>query len=48
MLTLRRVLIGLVVALAVLLAAVAVSVPVDRLLTRDRLEAVANATVPGA
>jgi carboxymethylenebutenolidase len=48
MLTLRRVLIGLVVALAVLLAAVAASVPLDRLLTRDRLEAVANATVPGA
>ena len=45
---LRRVLIVLVVGLVALSAAVAVSVPLDRLLARGRVEAVANATVPGA
>ncbi len=47
MLLLKRVLVGLLVALLAVVAAVAVSIPVDRWLARGTVERLANATVPG-
>ncbi|MFN2323339.1 MAG: dienelactone hydrolase family protein [Trueperaceae bacterium] len=47
MLLLKRVLVGLLVALLAVIAAVAVSIPVDRWLARGTVERLANATVPG-
>ncbi len=47
MLLLKRVLVGLLVALLAVVAAIAVSIPVDRWLARGTVERLANATVPG-
>jgi carboxymethylenebutenolidase len=45
--TLQRVLVGLLVALVAVVGAVALSVPVDRWLSRGAVERLANASVPG-
>ena len=47
MLLLKRVLVGLLVALVAVVAAVALSVPVDRWLARGAVERLANATIAG-
>lgn len=47
MLLFKRVLVGLLVAALAVVAAVAVSIPVDRWLARGTVERLANATIPG-
>ena len=47
MLRLKRVLVGLLVAVVAVVAALALSVPADRWLARGNVESLANATIPG-